>query len=87
MDDMNMDCDIEDDPIKRFLQHKLEEIKLNNSELEQQINRRKELLNECLTNLASRFGQNVLQITGTWQRALNNKWIIGVQVKNTNNIG
>ncbi|KAK5648557.1 hypothetical protein RI129_003449 [Pyrocoelia pectoralis] len=88
MDEMDVDLDdIGQDPIQRFLLHKLNEIQLNNDELEQQINRRRELISACLEKVASGSSQNMLNVTSVWHKRWNGKWVIGIEVTNSGSIG
>ncbi|KAB0804050.1 hypothetical protein PPYR_01020 [Photinus pyralis] len=87
MEDMDLDFDIGQDPVQQFLLHKLNEIKLNNEELERQINRRKDLITACLEKVSSDTTQHFLKVADVWQKTWNGKWIIGIEVASSGTIG
>ncbi|KAL3286925.1 hypothetical protein HHI36_001410 [Cryptolaemus montrouzieri] len=83
MDFMDIDDDIEVDPIEKFLKNKLEDIKFENAKLKEIYKELKEET-ERVTDEIEDFSDRIL-IDKSWIKVVNNKYVIWFHVRNKTN--
>lgn len=78
----DIDINFDTDPIQEFLQRKLEEIQHANKKLEDTLSDKNKLLAECLEN-SSETASPSLEIVEVWTEIHNDRFIIGLNLKNS----
>ncbi|KAG5877034.1 hypothetical protein JTB14_006515 [Gonioctena quinquepunctata] len=76
------DLDFENDEIKRFLKHKLQEIEANNAKIERTISERRTYLQKILDDTNAGMDDSSASISFAWKKVFNEKYALGFTIQN-----
>ncbi|KAF5274381.1 hypothetical protein FQA39_LY07261 [Lamprigera yunnana] len=82
-----LETDIGNDPIQKFLAHKLKELQTTNEELKSQLKRRQDAITVVTDKWIEEKHRSILTVTKIWHKIHNGKWIIGINITKTESSG